>query len=371
MILRSLARDGVRDLPSVVLVSRDMSRALALALEALEGGLPSSPIHTVTTTATLPDGKKAASVEGYTARGTLVVDVPAPPTKGEPGQLAQDAAVETIKNVSLSCAIVSDGGADRTAGRRGVVVHGADRLARHLQHAMRKILEASASSAVFVLTVAQLSGLDAALASRSVVVHVPAYAPPPDAREEGAAALRRAALLERFKEGVRAGPSAKGRAAQREHCKAHRLLLLEAVADRAGFCADAVKWLAASDALGRDDAPVREFLEVAAEADHKAALMSGHAAGEELAAALVIAQLRDTVLLGAGAGARSEGVATEVATEEEVARGNGGSATIEEEVARGSSSSGKGVRATDGGGRKKSKKAGRVPTPEIIKAGIV
>jgi DNA polymerase III delta prime subunit len=212
----------------------------------------------------LPDGRKVSVLERYTSAGTLVVDVPPVAMDGDAGQYVQDGLVELIKRASLTCSI-------HIGTRRGIIVHRADRLARHLQHALRKIIEVScATTAVFVLTVARTSNMDGALLSRGLVIAIPSRSTAAPMRTLDSTTV---SLLDNMQNGARA----------------HRALVthLAARPSLARTLTETMQWASERGVLNAS------IVEAAALADHKAAMMRGSKDGDHLALNYFVSKLRE------------------------------------------------------------------------------
>ena len=276
--MHALISGGVRDLPLVVLHALDSSRCRGIALAMLSGTAPDAEIRCKrsATIVVLPDGRKISTEEVYAPCGTLVLDVPPVALEGEPAQYAQAAMVELAKNASCMRQV--------DMGRRGIVMHGIDRLARHLQHAMRKIVEASSMTAVFVLTTSRVGCLDAALLSRAVVVNctpIPAPAPALQTTEQ--------ANLEAIITAARASARGTSKAAHKDFGRHHRVLVRLMASQRASTFAAAITWACQNESYGASD--IHDLIKAAAHADHLAGIMHGCGQANELAARLFLSHL--------------------------------------------------------------------------------
>jgi DNA polymerase III delta prime subunit len=261
----------------VVLHATEQSRCRGIALAMLSGAYPDAEVRMKhsTTIIVLPDGRKVSADEAYAPCGTLVLDIPAIALDGEPAQYAQAALVELAKNASCMRQV--------DMSRRGIVMHNIDRLADHLQHAMRKIVEASSTSAMFVLTTSKVGCLDAALLSRAVVVNCNPTLARADTLEETPAATT---ALGRVIEAARAAAQGSSKVSQREFGRHHRALVRLMAAQRASTFVTAIDWASRNDTHN-----VHDLIETAARADHLAVMMPGCGQGNELAARLLLSCL--------------------------------------------------------------------------------
>ena len=181
LVRRLLEAQCARDMPMIILFSRndpEACRGLAMQMLGDDAGCRLAKSTANVTLAAADRGKcerRVAVDEAYTPSGCLLLDVDPVPAEGAPGQNVQAGQVEVAKGAAVLRQV--------DMRRRGIVVHRADRLARHLQHALRKIIESTSTSAVFVLTSQRLEGMDPALLSRAIVVNCTtaalAPAPPP------------------------------------------------------------------------------------------------------------------------------------------------------------------------------------------------
>lgn len=109
---------------------------------------------------------RAAAHCAYSPCGALLLDVL------ECSTVAQQAAVVEAAKEAARQAQIS------TGRRRAIVLHGADALARNLQHALRCVVEESTAVALFVLTAAREAALDEPLRSRALTVRCGGEAAP-------------------------------------------------------------------------------------------------------------------------------------------------------------------------------------------------
>ena len=166
---------GTDGFPAFVLHCPCEHQRRALALRLLEG--PTAATHPVkltpaATTITLSEsGKRVIVGHAYTPKGTLIVTIPPAPADGDPGQYVQDAAVAfVIETASMRQVDVR---------RRGIILHNVNELVPCLQRALRKTVETTYASALFVLTTPHPEKIDAALRSRAVVVNCCCATPHP------------------------------------------------------------------------------------------------------------------------------------------------------------------------------------------------
>jgi hypothetical protein len=247
------ALDG---LPSVLLYARDPGHVLAV----LDRILPACEAPPEMEGVEVARGKVVRVRRSYGPDGHLRVWVP---DDGD-SELGQTACLRLVQSAARARLI--------DMSRRPIVLAGAGRLVRHLQHALRKVVEASSATAVFVLTSESPSALDAALLSRAVVVNctgcsedgatLPDCGPdedptvPRSASRRSAAEAALAARLSAMACG--GGPASKrARLLRGDECEA-----LEAPGALARVATEVA--LAVDSAGGRADAVVR----AAAEADH-------------------------------------------------------------------------------------------------------
>ena len=275
-------------MPMIILFSRndpEACRGLAMQMLGDDAGCRLARSTANVTLGAADRGKcerRVAVDEAYTPSGCLLLDVEPVPDEGAPGQNVQAGQVEVAKGAAVLRQV--------DMRRRGIVVHRADRLARHLQHALRKIIESTSASAVFVLTSQRLEGMDPALLSRAIVVNctTAALAAAPPVSHPGSlhAHLQVFAACHQGKGGTRSRAS-----------KSHRALLRHAAQHgRASTIASIIGWAAAPapaaapayscDRLGA-------LVAAAAAADHAAATMPGHGSADDLVVRIVLASLVD------------------------------------------------------------------------------
>jgi hypothetical protein len=103
---------------------------------------------------------------GYAPCGALLLD--ASRTCAHLDDAVQAALVELAKEASMQTQICLRTGARR---RRVVLLHGVCRLARPLQCALRKVVESSWQTALFIMTARSVSAVDAPLLWRAAVLN--------------------------------------------------------------------------------------------------------------------------------------------------------------------------------------------------------
>jgi hypothetical protein len=136
------------------------------------GDLPRMPdLKPATSAVVTMSGKRVAIDHAFTSNGTLVATVVPQPPEGEPGHHVQAGLLTLLRETSRIPHVDS-------MRRRGIVLCGAHHLTVQVQHALRKVIESSTQSALFVLIAPCANGLDAALRSRSVAVNCSRFATP-------------------------------------------------------------------------------------------------------------------------------------------------------------------------------------------------
>jgi hypothetical protein len=156
----------------------------------------------------------------------------------------QSAVLELAKEAASSRLI--------TLKRRVIVINDAGLLSRSVQHALHKVVECTAASALFVFVCRQPNAVDASLVSRGIVVNCAPLEPRnPGAEPEGDSELR--AGLDAFVQSsvaLVAGRTTK--TALRAHSKNHRLLMSKLASKNASAAASVAAWLASASALSDD-----------------------------------------------------------------------------------------------------------------------
>lgn len=228
-VLRDQVAQSACDLPCVVMFAAD-PRALEVAVDALltarSGGRP------------VRGADLGAAVPVHAPCGAMILRVPTPrpSTSSAFMPIAAQASQSAAHDDLVACA-KARASQRRVDMRRGmIVVHGVGHLLRHAQHALRKIVESTTASTLFVLTTHRSNCIDPPLLSRSVLVNCNrcrplAPAPPPTAAGGGGgmnAFLAAAKLSARRRRGL-AGH--------------HEALLVSARASAPGISACISAWL--------------------------------------------------------------------------------------------------------------------------------
>ena len=284
------------DAPCLLLFASDPRRCLDVAVRFTGGRFCKPEAVTVTVPQhdrdDGPSTRKAAVLVAYSASGgAALVRMDGDGGGKGCGEGNDGAAVlEFCKTTASSMTI--------EMGRRVIVLHGACRLSRQLQHALQKIVEAATCSALFVLTCRGAGAVDASLASRAVAVNcnpvtLPSIASSGPRVPAAAAAAMRGALDT---------ATAKHRAGEREFARHHRVLLAHlSGAARDGFAAR----LAGLCVMAAEGLDAARLIQAAAEAEHA----SLECASCEPASRYFLAVLRECVTTGTAAAAAAAAAA--------------------------------------------------------------
>ena len=175
-LLLEKRREASETLPSIFLYGASASDACLRAALAMLGDVDTSGAACITTLPPMPyikpatstvlisNGKRVTVEHAFTSNGTLVAKAIPQPPEGESGQNVQAGLLALLRETSRIPHVDS-------MRRRGIVLCGAQHLTAHIQHALRKVIESSTLSALFVLIAPCASNLDAALRSRTVAVN--------------------------------------------------------------------------------------------------------------------------------------------------------------------------------------------------------
>lgn len=255
--------DALFGLPGLIVYAHDPSETDAV-VERIAERLDGSGFA--------PADSRQQQQQQWTPRGSVCIDCAA---------AGDDAVLTAARGIARQSRI--------ERSRRLVVLRGAGALARHVQHALRKVVEESASSALFVMTARCVSELDAALLSRALVLNCTNFVSKPASALPQPAA---AGVLE-LACAVSGVLAARGRRASRDRGAGVRDLVAAARAAAAagafpGALRSAIEAAAAADA---DAKTLHALVEAAAAADHAHACMrrsrdGGECAVRALAAAL-------------------------------------------------------------------------------------
>lgn len=180
-LLRALEESmPLADLPAVLIVGADRERALKVATRVAarsSGGRVEMEGHAyfdrhvevegVVQREHAPDGGQQQQLQirasvraAYGPCGALLLDAACPPHR-QPG--AAGVLVALAKSASVQRQV-------GTRSRRVVVIHGVDVLATHLQHALRRVVEATTANALFVMTATGQARVDEPLRGRTLTV---------------------------------------------------------------------------------------------------------------------------------------------------------------------------------------------------------
>lgn len=165
---------GKNDLPCVVLHSPSRELALHAARSILAALRPCGPARTERHILPAVDpGRHATSFEYERAITSLMIDL-------SQSETARSAAVDWVAPIAPTRHV--------QGARRTIVLHCADLLSWAHQNALKKIIESSQSTTLFILTTSQATALQGAIISRSVVIRCPInepVTPRPTVKERG------------------------------------------------------------------------------------------------------------------------------------------------------------------------------------------
>jgi hypothetical protein len=253
-VIESFAKcgPGVLDaFPALVLYARDprpVREAISRVAPGLVGVLGDEMSERVEVTVKEPVLRRVLVARAFGSQGELFIRVPV-----DNSELKQSGAIELARTVSAQRMVVP--------GRRVIVLEGANYLVRHLQHALRKVMEKNVTSVIFILTARSPTDLDPPLLSRSVVLNCSLYGSRAAVASSGGPSRR---LLDRLFQ------IACGNVRVKRDCelKADECSELEAP----GALAVAAEFVASKMSESHDSTYVSRIVRVAAEADHMRAL---------------------------------------------------------------------------------------------------